>query len=52
MPALGAEIVAIDGKTSRRSGGIDDTALHLVSAFAAGAGLGPNGLTDAFACRI
>jgi predicted transposase YbfD/YdcC len=31
--------VAIDGKTSRRSGGIDATALHLVSAFAAGAGL-------------
>ena len=39
MPALGAEIVAIDGKTSRRSGGVDATALHLVSAFAAGAGL-------------
>lgn len=39
LPALGAEIVAIDGKTSRRSGGIDATALHLVSAFAAGAGL-------------
>ena len=27
LPALGAEIVAIDGKTSRRSGGIDATAL-------------------------
>lgn len=27
------------GKTSRRSGGMDATALHLVSAFAAGAGL-------------
>lgn len=39
VPALGAEIVAIDGKTSRRSGGVDATALHLVSAFAAGAGL-------------
>lgn len=39
LPALGTEIVAIDGKTSRRSGGIDATALHLVSAFAAGAGL-------------
>src|SRR5947199_6541106 len=37
LPALGAEIVAIDGKTSRRSGGVDATALHLVSAFAAGA---------------
>lgn len=39
LPALGAEIVAIDGKTSRRSGGVDATALHLVSAFAARAGL-------------
>ena len=39
LPALGAEIVAIDGKTSRRSGGVDATALHLVSAFAAGVGL-------------
>ena len=39
LPALGAEIVANDGKTSRRSGGVDATALHLVSAFAAGAGL-------------
>lgn len=39
IPALGAEVVAIDGKTSRRSGGVDATALHLVSAFAAGAGL-------------
>jgi len=38
LPTLGAEIVAIDGKTSRRSGGVDATALHLVSAFAAGAG--------------
>lgn len=36
---LGAQVVAIDGKTSRRSGGVDATALHLVSAFAAGAGL-------------
>jgi len=39
LPTLGAEIIAIDGKTSRRSGGVDATALHLVSAFAAGAGL-------------
>jgi predicted transposase YbfD/YdcC len=39
LPALGTEVVAIDGKTSRRSGGVDATALHLVSAFAAGAGL-------------
>ena len=29
LPALGAETVAIDGKTSRRSGGVDATALHL-----------------------
>lgn len=33
------EVVAIDGKTSRRSGKVDATSLHLVSAFAAGAGL-------------
>jgi len=33
------EVVAIDGKTSRRSGGVDATELHLVSAFAAGAGM-------------
>ncbi len=39
LPVLGPEVVAIDGKTSRRSGGVDTTALHLVSAFAAGAGL-------------
>ena len=39
LPALGGEVVAIDGKTSRRSGKVDATALHLVSAFAAGAGL-------------
>lgn len=39
LHALGGEIVAIHGKTSRRSGGIDATALHLVSAFAAGGGL-------------
>src|SRR5439155_9922926 len=39
LPALGTDVVAIDGKTSRRSGGVDTTALHLVSAFAAGAGL-------------
>ena len=47
LPALGGEIVAIDGKTSRRSGGIDATALHLVSAFAAGAGLVLGQLTTA-----
>jgi len=40
LPALGADaVVAIDGKTSRRTGKIDATPLHLVSAFAAGAGL-------------
>lgn len=40
LPALGQDaVVAIDGKTSRRSGKVDATALHLVSAFAAGAGL-------------
>lgn len=33
------EVVAIDGKTSRRSGKVNATPLHLVSAFAAGAGL-------------
>jgi len=40
LPALGPDaVVAIDGKTSRRTGKVDATALHLVSAFAAGAGL-------------
>jgi predicted transposase YbfD/YdcC len=40
LPALDKdEVVAIDGKTSRRSGKVDATPLHLVSAFAAGAGL-------------
>jgi predicted transposase YbfD/YdcC len=40
IPTLDADtVVAIDGKTSRRSGKIDSTPLHLVSAFAAGAGL-------------
>lgn len=40
VPALGKdEVVALDGKTSRRSGKVDATPLHLVSAFAAGAGL-------------
>lgn len=40
LPTLGPEaVVAIDGKTSRRSGKINATALHLVSAFAAGAAL-------------
>ena len=39
-PNLGKdEVVAIDGKSSRRSGKVDATPLHLVSAFAAGAGL-------------
>lgn len=33
------EVVAIDGKTSRRSGALGRTPLHLVSAFAAGARL-------------
>lgn len=33
------EVVAIDGKTSRRSGKAGATPLHLVSAFAAGAGV-------------
>jgi len=47
LPALGRqrfapklekdEVVALDGKTSRRSGKLDGTPLHLVSAFAAGA---------------
>jgi predicted transposase YbfD/YdcC len=40
IPKLGDDaVVAIDGKTSRRSGKVDATPLHLVSAFAAGAGL-------------
>ena len=40
IPTLEANaVVAIDGKTSRRSGGVGTTPLHLVSAFAAGAGL-------------
>lgn len=40
LPALGADtVVAVDGKTSRRTGKVDATPLHLVSAFAAGAGL-------------
>ena len=39
-PALAQdEVVSIDGKTSRRSGKVGGTPLHLVSAFAAGAGL-------------
>ena len=33
------EVVSIDGKTSRRSGKVGGTPLHLVSAFVAGAGL-------------
>lgn len=40
LPSVGKEeVVAIDGKTSRRSGKVDATPLHLVSAFAAGSGL-------------
>lgn len=40
VPALAkVEVVSIDGKTSRRSGKVGGTPLHLVSAFAAGAGL-------------
>ena len=40
LPPLGADaVVAIDGKTSRRTGKVGATPLHLVSAFAAGAGL-------------
>ena len=39
-PALAEdEVVSIDGKTSRRSGKVGSAPLHLVSAFAAGAGL-------------
>jgi len=38
VPALARdEVVGIDGKTSRRSGKVNGTPLHLVSAFAAGA---------------
>lgn len=40
VPTLAKEeVVAIDGKTSRRSGKVGATPLHLVSVFAAGAGL-------------
>ena len=41
LPTMGADaVVAIDGKTSRRSSNkVDATPLHLVSAFAAGVGL-------------
>ena len=40
LPVLAkGEVVAIDGKTSRRSGKIGGTPLHMVSAFAAGAAL-------------
>ncbi len=39
LPALGEDaVVAIDGKSSRRTGKVDATPLHLVSAFAAGGG--------------
>lgn len=39
LPLLSPQVVALDGKTSRRSGGAHQSPLHLVSAFAAGAGL-------------
>ena len=40
VPTLdGDTVIAIDGKTSRRTGRVDATPLHLVSAFAAGPGL-------------
>ena len=40
LPAIAdGEVVAIDGKTSRRSGKVGSTPLHLVSAFAASAAL-------------
>ena len=40
VPALeNDEVVAIDGKTSRRSGKVEATPLHLVSTFAANANL-------------
>ncbi len=39
LPVLDAQVVAIDGKTSRRSGKANSAPLHLVSAFAAGANL-------------
>jgi len=40
VPNLGKdEVVALDGKTSRHTGKVNTTPLHLVSAFAAGAGL-------------
>ena len=40
LPVLGPDtVIALDGKTSRRSGKVDASPLHLVSAFAAGVGL-------------
>lgn len=40
LPSLGHDaVVAIDGKTSRRTRTVDTSPLHMVSAFAAGAGL-------------
>lgn len=48
LPALGPEaVVAIDGKTIRRTGKVGATPLHLVSAFAAGAGLVPGQMATA-----
>jgi hypothetical protein len=43
VPAPGAEVAAVAGKTSRRWGGVEATAPHLASAFAAGAGAGAAG---------
>ena len=39
LPALSPQVVALDGKTSRRSGKKNTAPLHLVSAFAADSGL-------------
>lgn len=40
IPNLGGNVIAVDGKTSRRTGSkLDQTPLHLVSAFAAGLGI-------------
>ncbi|EDW9103828.1 ISAs1 family transposase [Salmonella enterica] len=39
LPVLSPQVVTLDGKTSRRSSSASHSPLHLVSAFAAGAGL-------------
>jgi len=39
LPALSPQVVALDGKTSRRTAKAGEAVLHLVSAFAADAGL-------------